>query len=143
MFVSVFAKTFAALALAALGVAATLKWDTPTEARTSAFVVGFSLLMALIGAVIAALWSIVATPATTVWGKAIRSGIQALLSSPLAVVVGSALGWEDFENIGNLILPTAVGILIAVVTALLSNAQPVPTTDVKPLGADVLGTDVA
>ncbi len=139
MFLSVFAKTFAALAVAALGVAQTLKWDTPEDVRTSSFVLGFSLLMAVIGAVIAALWAVVSEPAVTPLGRAVRSAIEALLASPLAVVAANALGWEDFANVGSLVVPTVIGMVLAFALSFAANYAPAPVAT-KALGADVAGT---
>lgn len=134
---SVFTKTFAALAATALLAAQTLKWDTPEDVRTSGTVLGFSLLMALIGGVIAVLWSIVGTPAVTPLGRAIRSAIQALLAAPIAGVVLDST--SDFADVSKMVIPTVAGVVIAFVLSLSMNVGQVPEAP-KPVGSDVLGT---
>lgn len=140
MYLSVFTKTFATLAATALLAAQTLKWDTPEDVKTSGTVLGFSLLMALIGAILAVLWSIVGTPAVTPLGRAVRSAIQALLAAPLAAVVIDST--SDFADVGKMLIPTAAAIVIAFVLSLAANYSAVPET-AKPLGSDVAGSSTA
>lgn len=137
MYLSVFTKTFAGLAATALIAAQTLQWDEPQAIRSSAMVLGFSLLMALIGATIALLWAVLGQPATTVWGRAIRAGIQALLASPLAAIV--LHNTSDFVEVEQMLLPTLSAVALAILIALAANYAPVPITD-DPIVADTVGT---
>lgn len=140
MYLSIFTKTFAALAVSALGFAATLKWDTPADVRTSAGVLGFVLLMALIGGLLAVLWAYVGQPAVTPLGRALRSAVQALLAAPAAVAIANAQNWGDLANLSTLWLPTLAAVVIAFLASLAANYAPVPVSENKALGADVAGT---
>ena len=139
MYLSIFTKTFAALAATALLAAQALKWDTPADVRTSAMVLAFSLIMAAIGGVLAVLWAFVGQPAVTPLGRAIRSAVQALLAAPATVLVANAAGWTDFAQLSNMLVPTVVAVVLAFLISLASNYAPVPI-GAKPLGNDVTGT---
>lgn len=140
MYLSIFTKTFAALAATALLAAQALKWDTPADVRTSSMVLAFSLIMAVIGGVLAVLWAFVGQPAVTPLGRAIRSAVQALLAAPATVLVANAAGWTDFAQLSNMVIPTVAAVVLAFLISLASNYAPVAISPNKPLGSDVAGT---
>lgn len=138
MFLSIFAKTAGALALTVFLAAATLEWTDKNTVIASGTIVAFGLLAAVIGGLIAMLWAFVGTPAVTPVGKALRSAVQALLATPLAGMVIDST--NDFVDVEKLIVPTVAAVIIAFIVSYLANANPVPTTTVKPVGEDFVGT---
>ena len=138
MYVSIFARTAGALALTVLLAAQTLDWSDQEKVVASGTIVAFGLLAAVIGGLIAVGWAFVGTPAVTPLGKALRSGVQALVAAPLAAVVITNV--DDFATVGDLLIPTAAAVVLAFLVSYLSNKNPAPSMESKATGADFIGT---
>ena len=136
MYKSIFLRTAGALALTALLAAQTMAW-TKDQLPASATILGWSLLAALVGGLVAVAWAFVGQPATSALGRALRSGVQALLAAPIA---GAAIhSYNDVIAIGDLVVPTAAAVLIAFGVSYLSNLSPAPHQENVATGADFLG----
>lgn len=140
MYLSIFGRTAGGLALTALIAAQGLEWTNVDTALSSAEVVGWGLLAAVIGGLIAVGWSFVGTPATTPVGKALRSAVQALLGLPIAGVVIDNV--SDLVELGDLVVPTIAATVLAFLVSYLSNKTPAPAAPEgsKATAADFLGT---
>lgn len=135
-YVTIFARTTAGLALTALLAAQAADWSG--EGFTvSASVLGWALLAAVIGGLIAVGWAFVQSPAMTPVGKAVRSAVQALLGAPIAAVVIDST--SDTHQLGDLLVPTVVLVVLAFAVSYLSNVAPAPTTQSRGVVADVVG----
>lgn len=140
LYASIFVKTFEALAAAALIGAAGYSWATD-QAVSSATLLGWSLVGAAIGAVIAVLYAVATQPATTRLGRSLRSGVQALLGTPLAALVVDGVDSQaDVTAAVPLVVPAVVMFVLAFGATWLLNGSQLPTTDNKPVGGDFLGT---
>ena len=138
MYLSIFTKTAGALALTVFLAAQTLDWSDQEKVIASATIVAFGLLAAGIGGLIAVAWAFVGTPAVTPVGKALRSAVQALLGLPIAGAVITSM--SDFVTVQKLLVPTVAAVILAFLVSYLSNLNPVPTSEAKPVGADFVGT---
>ena len=106
---SIFWRTFAQLALAALIAAQGVSWLSEDFAA-SATVTGLALLAAFIGAVVAVLISFAKSPAVTAVEKAMRSAAEKLAGILSVLVINEATDWVSFER---LIWPSLVAIGLA------------------------------
>lgn len=138
MYLSIFVRTAAGLALTVLVGAQTMEWTDVDTALVSAEVVGWGLLAAVIGGLIAVGWSFVGTPATTALGKALRQAVQTLLGLPIAGVVIDSV--SDVIELGDLIVPTVAAVVLAFLVSYLSNRVPPPVDETKATGPDFVGT---
>lgn len=134
----IFVRTLAAGALGVLTAAVTLPWSTADDVKASGTVVAWGLVAALIAALIAVGWALVAKPATTPLGRAIRQAVQTLLGLPIASVVVTSL--DDVATAGELVVPTVVAVAIAFLTSLLSGLNPPPPVTDVPALQDTIGT---
>jgi hypothetical protein len=138
VYLSIFTKTAAALALTVFLAAQTLDWSDKDTVIASSTIVAFGLLGAVIGGLIAVLWAFAGTPAVTAVGKALRSAVQALLALPIAGVVLNET--SDFVELEKLVIPTVAAVVLAFLVSYLSNRNPVPTVEGVDPGADFIGT---
>lgn len=112
-----FWRTFAQLAGAALLTLQGLDW-TVEGFNTSSAKAGLALVLALVGALVAAGWSFVGSPASTALQKAIRSGVEAILGGVGAVVVNE---WADITALERIVVPTIVAAILAFGVTYFSN----------------------
>jgi hypothetical protein len=121
-YLRIFVRTFAQLASAVL--LAAQAWDWASDKFVlNATNLGYALLGSAVGAAVAAGWAFVQSPASTAIGKAVRSAIQALLGSALAVaLIDNASGALTY---GDLIPPALAGVVLAFLITLFSY-QPAP-----------------
>jgi hypothetical protein len=127
-YVSIFVRTFAALATTALLAAQGYDWASG-DYRTNATQLAFALLVALAGGLIAAGWAFVRSPAVTAMDKAVRSAVQWILGSGVGVVVNS---FADFVTIGKLVVPAIIGAVLAFAVTYFANQGTVPPATVNP-----------
>jgi hypothetical protein len=102
-------RTFAQLAGAALLTLQGLDW-TVEGFNASSSKAGLALVLALVGALVAAGWAFVGSPATTAVAKATRSAVEAILGGIGAVVVNT---WADIVAIERIAVPTLVAAVLA------------------------------
>lgn len=138
MYLSIFTRTAGTLALTVFLAAQTLDWSNQDKIVASGTIVAFGLLAALIGGLVAVGWAFVGTPAVTALGKALRSAVQAAIAAPLAGIVITKT--SDFVEVQTLLIPTAAAVVLAFIVSYLSNRLPAPVSEVKPTGADFVGT---
>lgn len=138
VYLQIFVKTAGALALAALVAAQGMDW-AGDAVGTNAAVLGWSLLGAAIGGLIAVAWAFVSSPAVTPVGRALRSAVQAIVTSPLAALAYDKLA--DVDSAIELAVPTLIYAVLAFFVSYLGNfAGSGATTAAKPAGSDFLGT---
>lgn len=137
IYVSIFTKTAASLGLAALIAAQGYDWTTDGR-MSSAAVLGWGLLGAAIGGLLAVAWAFVSSPALTPAGRALRSAVQALVSSPLAALAFKSM--SDVEAAADLVVPTAIYAVLAFAVSYFGNYGQVPITTARATGSDFLGT---
>lgn len=106
--VAVFARTFAQLAGAALIAVQGYDWTTGDQIQNNGYLLGLALLAAVIGALVAAGWAFVGTPASSAVGKAIRSGVEKLIGGLGAVAFNSAADVVEFSRLIPALLIAAV-----------------------------------
>ena len=135
-YLTIFFRTFAGLALVALLAAQGSDWTETGDLAVNAQVLGFALLMAAIGGLIAVGWSFASSPAGSTVGRALRSAVQAFLGAPIAAMVIDDSG--DFDQLGELIVPALVAAVLAFVVTYLSNFSPAPRTEAVRAGTDFL-----
>lgn len=124
--VAVFARTFAQLAGAALIAVQGYDWTSGDQIQNNGYILGLALLAAVIGAVIAAGWAFIGTPAATPVGKATRSAIEKVLGGLGAVAFNSVADVVEFSR---LIPSLAIAAVLAFVITYLSYvAVPAVTT---------------
>lgn len=121
LYVNIFFKTFAQLAATALVTAQGYSWAVE-DAVVSAETAGLGVLLAAIGALIAAGYAYVRSPATTALQKALRSGLQFLLGGASALVINT---WADIVSVPSVLVPTVIGAVLAFLITYLQN-QPAP-----------------
>ena len=115
--VAVFARTFAQLAAAALIAVQGYDWASGNEIQDNGIVLGLALLSALIGALVAAGWAFVGSPAATPLGKAVRSGIEKVVGGVGAVAVSSV---ADLAELSRLVPSLLIAAALAFLITLLS-----------------------
>jgi uncharacterized membrane protein YeaQ/YmgE (transglycosylase-associated protein family) len=125
---SIFWRTFASLATATLVAAQGYDWASG-DYRAKVAQLGFGLLLAVIGAAVAAGWAFVQTPAVTAIDKAVRSLVQYLLGAVGAVVINS---FADFVALPKLLVPAIIGAVIAFALTYFSNQGTVPPATTSP-----------
>lgn len=123
LYVNIFFKTFAQLALAVALAAEGYAWTSGADARTNFTTVGLGLLAAVIGAVVATGHAYAGSPATTALGKATRSAIQAFVGALGALALNSA---GDLANVTTVLAGSAAAIVLAFVVTYLQNMEPLP-----------------
>jgi hypothetical protein len=125
---SIFWRTFAGLATAALLAAQGYDWASG-DYKARATQLGFALLVALAGGLIAAGWAFVRSPAVTALDKAIRSAVQFVLGAGAGVVVNT---FADLVSVGKLVVPAIIGALLAFAVTYFSNQGTVPPATASP-----------
>jgi len=115
-YLNIFVKTFAALATSALLAAQGYDWSGG-DLRVNAENLGLALVLAAVGALIAAGWAYVQSPATTALQKAVRAAIQAILGGVGVIAVNS---FADFVQLGAIIVPTLITAVLAFGVTFLS-----------------------
>ncbi len=140
MYLTIFIRTFAGLALVALLAAQGADWTDTGDLAVNAQVLGFALLMAAIGGLIAVGWAFIGSPAVTPIGRALRSAVQALLGTPIAVYVIDS--GDDFGGLADLIVPALIAAVLAFVVTYLSNLSPAPSSTATEAAPVPAGTDL-
>lgn len=121
---SIFWRTFAQLALAALLAVQGLDWTNAADVKVNGTTLGVALLAAALGGVVAVLWAFGATPATTAVEKAIRSAAQAAAGGLGALVLNSV---TDVLAVPALLLGIGVSVVFAfAITYFQNQNQPAP-----------------
>ena len=123
VFVSVFMRTFAALALAVFLGAQTMDWVNGDK-RVNISIIGVGLFVAAIGALVAGLWAAGGTPAVTRLEKATRSAIQALAGGLSGLVFNSV---ADIMAMSTLLVPLAIAVALAFLVTYLQYQAPLGT----------------
>jgi hypothetical protein len=118
---SIFWRTFAQLALAALLAVQGLNWQDPNTVKVNATNLGIALLGAVLGGVVAVLWAYVATPAATAVEKAIRSAVQAAAGGLGAIALNSV---ADVLSVGHLLVAVGVSVVFAFAITYFQNQVP-------------------
>jgi hypothetical protein len=113
---SIFWRTFSALELAVIGAA--VAWDWTTDFKASATKLAFLSLAPFIGAVVAAIYAYVRTPATTALEKAIRAFLQAIAGGLALVVINTP---ADVIALPNLLVSLGVAAIGAFIVTFFSN----------------------
>jgi hypothetical protein len=106
---------------------------------TSGEIVAWGLLGALIAGLLACLWAVVTSPATTAFGKALRQAVQTLLGLPIAGV--AIRSWSEFTALGKLVVPTVAAVVIAFIVSYLTNRNPAPQITNAAAAAPTPGKD--
>ncbi len=122
---SIFWRTFAQLALAALLAVQGLNWTNPDDVKVNATNLGIALLAAVVGGIVAVLWAYAGTPATTAVEKAVRSAAQAAAGG-LGAIVLNELG--DVLELPTLLIGVAVSVVFAFFITYFQNQVPPVTT---------------
>lgn len=121
-------RTFAALAGAALLAAQGYDWASGDAVRNNGYLLGLALLAAAIGAIVAAGWSFVGSPATSPLGKAIRAAIEKVVGGIGVVAFNSAAEVVDF---GRLLPALAISAVLAFAITWASYVAP-PVVEPQP-----------
>jgi hypothetical protein len=108
-YLNIFARTFAQLAGAALITLQGLDW-TIEGFNASSSKAGLALVLAAVGALVAAGWAFVSSPAASAVAKATRSGVEAILGGVGAIVVNE---WADVTALERIVVPTLVAAVLA------------------------------
>lgn len=124
---SIFWRTFSALELAVIGAAVT--WDWASDFKTNATKLLFLTLAPFIGAVAAAIWSYVRTPAVTAVEKALRAFAQAIAGGLAAVVINVP---ADVVALPNLLVSLGIAAVGAFLVTFFSNQGTVPPATTSP-----------
>lgn len=136
MYKSIFLRTAGVLALTALLAAQSLEW-TEDALPASGAILGWSLLAAIVGGLIAVGWAFVKQPATTALGRAFRASVQALLGAPIAGLIVESR--TDLVSASGLVVPTIAAVLIAFGISYLGNLNPVVHDETPSTASDFLG----
>lgn len=121
---SIFWRTFAQLELAVVLAAQGMDWATDSGKWTlNADKLGAMTLGALVGGVIAVLWSWATTPASSAVQKAFRSAAQAA-----AAVLGGLVfnSFADVASAAAIVVPGVVGIVLAFLVTYFQNQGELP-----------------
>ncbi len=121
---SIFWRTFAQLATAVVAGAQVYDW-TNGEKGAGFALIGFGLLAALIGALVAVLWAFVSTPATTALEKALRSAAQAVAATLGGLAINSA---ADFVTVKAVLVSGAISVVLAFALTFFSYQGTVPAS---------------
>jgi lysylphosphatidylglycerol synthetase-like protein (DUF2156 family) len=124
---SIFWRTFSALELAVIGAA--VAWDWTSDFKASATKLAFLSLAPLIGAVVAAIYAYVRTPATTALEKAIRAFLQAVAGGLAAVAINVP---ADVLALPNLLISLGIAAVGAFLVTFFSNQGTVPPATTSP-----------
>lgn len=125
MYLNIFWRTFAALETAVM--AAALGWDWATDFKVNVSKLAFLSFAPFIGALGAAGYAYVKTPALTALGKAIRAAVEKLVAGVVLLAVNS---FADVLAIPNLLVPVGIAAVLSFVLTYLSyqGEPPVPDT---------------
>lgn len=126
---SIFWRTFAQLATAALLAVQGLDWATSNGLKSNGIALGLALLLALIGALGAVLWSYASQPAVTAMEKALRSAAQALAGVLGAVVLNEA---ADLIALPKFLIGSVATVILAFAVTYFSNQGTVPPATTSP-----------
>ena len=124
---SIFWRTFSALELAVIGAALTWDWASDFKANVSKLL--FLSLAPFIGAVAAAIYAYVRTPAVTALEKALRALAQALAGGLAVVVINEP---ADVVALPNLLVSLGIAAVGAFLVTFFSNQGTVPPATVSP-----------
>jgi predicted MFS family arabinose efflux permease len=119
---TIFFRTFAQLATAVIAGAQVYDW-TNGEKSAGFALVGFGLLAALIGAVVAVLWAFVSSPATTALQKAFRSAAQAVAATLGGLAINSS---ADLVATKAVLVSGAIAVVLAFALTFLQYQSPTP-----------------
>jgi len=122
---SIFWRTFAQLALAALLAVQGLNWTNPDDVKVNATNLGIALLAAVVGGLVAVLWAFAGTAATTAVEKAVRSAAQAAAGGLGALALNSV---ADVIQVPALLIGIAVSVVFAFLITYFQNQVPPVTT---------------
>ena|SRR6185436_17970905 len=121
---SIFWRTFAQLALAALLAVQGLNWTNPEDVKVNATNLGIALLAAVVGGLVAVGWAYSGTPATTAIEKAKRSAVQAAAGGIGAIALNQV---ADVLAFPTLVIGVAVSVVFAFfITYFQNQAPPAP-----------------
>jgi hypothetical protein len=135
MYLSVFLRTVATASLVVLVAAQAYDWNDETIVP-NATLVAWGLLGAVIAGALAVLHAVLAAPATTPAGKALRQSVQTFLGLPIAGVVIDSV--SDVRGLDEFLIPTVVAVVLAFIVTYLSNRVPAPTGGTTPAGVDAI-----
>lgn len=120
----IFWRTFAQLELAVVLAAQAMDWSTAgNQFALNTDKLGALSLMALLGALIAALWAWGLSPATSAIQKATRSAIQALAGGLGAITINSV---ADIVALKTLLVPLVLAVVFAFAVTFFQNQAPAP-----------------
>lgn len=121
---SIFTRTFTVLAAAIFAAAETWDWASDGASVANVQNLGWLLLGALLGALVAVGWAFIQTPAVTPLEKATRAAVQALLMSGLATA--TITNASDLIALKDMIVPSLAAIVLGFLITLLNNQGGVP-----------------
>jgi predicted MFS family arabinose efflux permease len=121
-YLSIGFRTFAQLATAVIAGAQVYDW-TNGDKGVGFALVGFGLLAALIGALVAMLWAYVSSPATTALEKALRSAAQAVAATLGGLAINSG---ADLVATKALLVSGAIAVVLAFALTFLQYQSPTP-----------------
>jgi hypothetical protein len=115
-------RTFAQLATAVIAGAQVYDWTNGSKGAGFALV-GFGLLAAAIGAVVAVLWAFVGSPASTAVEKALRSAAQAAAATLGGLAINASTDWVSTQAV---FVSGGIGIVLAFALTYFSYQAPPP-----------------
>lgn len=127
---SIFWRTFTVLSATIFAAAEGWDWVSDGAAITNTENLGWLLLGAVVGSLVAVGWAFVNTPAVTPFQKACRAAVQGLLASAFASV--TITNASDVLALGDLIVPTIAATVLAFLITYFNNQGGVPQpTDMR------------
>lgn len=121
---SIFWRTFTVLAAAIFAAAETWDWASDGASVANVQNVGWLLLGAVLGALVAVGWAYVQTPAVTPLEKAERAAVQALLMSGLATA--TITNASDLVALRDMIVPSLAAIVLGFLLTLFNTQGGIP-----------------
>jgi len=129
---SIFWRTFAALALPYFGVLATVDW-LAADWRAPLIALGLGLLTAALGALVAVGWAWQRGPAVSALAKALRAGAEKILAGLATVVFSQVADLMVLGNLLRLLIPAAVVAFVVTYLQYLGAVPAQPATESTPL----------
>jgi hypothetical protein len=121
---SIFWRTFTVMAASIFAAAETWDWFSDGAAVANVQNVGWLLLGAVLGGLVAVGWAYVNTPATTPLEKAERAAVQALLGSGLATATITSA--SDLIALRDMLVPSLAFIVLAFLLTFFNTQGGVP-----------------
>lgn len=121
---SIFWRTFTVLAAAVFAAAETWDWASDGASVANVQNVGWLLLGAAVGALVAVGWAYVQTPAVTPLEKAERAAVQALLMSGLATA--TITNASDVIALRDMVVPSLAAIALGFLLTFFNTQGGVP-----------------